>query len=493
MRIHQTSSMARLISEKETHHFVLVPLVAQGHIIPMVDLACLLAERGVHVSLITTPTNAARVRPIVQRSIESDLSIQIVELKFPCAQIGLPDECENVDLIESSYFIAFFEVLKLLREPLDQYLRAHRIPPSCIISDGCNPWTVEIARRFSIPRLVFHGPSCLFALCDHITSKHKILYHVTDYSEQFVVPDMPVTLRFNKATGPGFFNAPGWEKIRDDVIEAERTADAIILNTFEDLEREFVELYEKELGKKVWTVGPLNLCNRDEYSKSLRGNKLGAEKQQIVLNWLDAHKPKSVLYIGFGSIARKSNLQLMELGFGLEATNKPFIWVIKETELTPEVDKWLSEEFEQKVQQKGLILRGWVPQLAILSHPSVSAFMTHCGWNSVLESISLGVPMITWPHFSDQFTNEKLVVDVLGLGVSLGAETPIWMPEKDDSTIWVTRCDIKSTVLRLMGDEEEAKEMRRKAAEMAANAKKAMEEGGSSYNNITRLIEILYR
>lgn len=475
-------------NEKKTH-FVLIPLVAQGHIIPMTDLACLLAERGVHVSFITTPTNAARIQPIVQRSIESNLPIQFVELKFPCAQIGLPDECENADLIESSYFIAFFEVLELLRDPLEQYLRTHHIPPSCIISDGCNPWTVEIARRLCVPRIVFHGPSCLFSLCDHKTSKHKILHNVTDYSEQFVVPDMPITLRYTKETGPGFFNAPGWEKIRDDTDEAARTADAIILNTFEDLERQFIELYEKELGKKVWTVGPLNLYNKDENSKSLRGNKLGAERQQIVLNWLDSHKPKSVLYVSFGSLARKSSLQLMEIGFGLEATEKPFIWVIKEAEITPEVDRWLSKEFEKRVQQKGLIFRGWAPQLAILSHHSIGAFMTHCGWNSMLESISLGVPMVTWPHFSDQFTNEKLVVDVLGLGVSFGVTVSTWMPAGDDDTILVNRYDIKRVILKLMGEEEEAKEMRRKAADMAEKAKKAMEEGGSSHNNITRLIE----
>ncbi|KAJ1691243.1 hypothetical protein LUZ63_015398 [Rhynchospora breviuscula] len=470
-------------------HFVLIPLVAQGHLIPMTDLACLLADKDIHVSLITTPVNASRIRPIVQRSIESNLPVQFVELKFPSAEIGLPDEYENVDQIDNNDFIAFFESLKLLREPLEKYLQDHHIPPSCIISDGCNPWTTEIARSFCIPRLVFHGPCCLFALCDHITSKHKILHNVTDYSEQFVVPDMPLTLRFTKANAPNFFNAPGWEKIRDDAAEAGRTADAIVLNTFEDLEGQFIELYEKEIGKKVWTVGPLNLYNKDEYSKSLRGNKQGVEKQEIVLNWLDSHKCKSVLYISFGSIARKSSLQLKELGFGLEAAEKPFIWVLKEAEITPELNKWLSEDFETKIGKKGLVLRGWVPQLAILSHPSIGGFMTHCGWNSILESISLGVPVITWPHFSDQFTNEKLVVDVLGLGVSLGTETVCWMPAEDDETIWVHRDDIEKVVQKLMGEEEEAKEMRRRAADMADRAKKATDKGGSSYNNITRLID----
>ncbi|KAJ3686620.1 hypothetical protein LUZ61_015784 [Rhynchospora tenuis] len=473
------------LSDKKAH-FVLIPLVAQGHLIPMTDLAHLLAERGVDVSLITTPTNATRIQPVVQRSTESNLPIQFVELKFPSAQIGLPDECENLDQIDGNQFLPFFEVYNQLKDPLEQYLLAHHIPASCIISDGCNPWTAEVARRLCIPRLVFHGPSCLFALCNYNTSKQD---HLTDYSKQFVLPDMPLTLHFNKENEPNSFNAPGWEKFRDDVYEAERTADAIVLNTFEDLERQFIELYEKGIGKKVWTVGPLNLYNKDEYSKSLRGNKLGAEKQEIVLNWLESQEPKSVLYISFGSLARKNGLQLMELGSGLEAANKPFIWVVKEAEITPEVDRWLSEDFEKRVQQQGLICRGWVPQLAILSHPSVGGFMTHCGWNSILESLSQGLPMITWPHFSDQFTNEKVVVDVLGLGVSLGTEALCWIPAVDDETIWVHRDDIEKAVQKLMGEEEEAKSMRRKAAAMADNAKKAMEQGGSSYDNITRLIE----
>ncbi|KAJ1691246.1 hypothetical protein LUZ63_015401 [Rhynchospora breviuscula] len=477
------------LSDKKAH-FVLIPLVAQGHLIPMTDLAHLLAERGVHVSLITTPNNATRIRPIVQRSIETNLPIQFVELKFPCAQIGLPDECENFDLIDGSYFLPFFKVNKLLRDPLEQYLRDHHIPPSCIISDGCNPWTAEVARRLCIPRLVFHGPSGLYALCNYNTiRKSKILNHLTDYSEQFVLPDMPLTLQSNKANEPNFFNAPGWKEFHDDVFKAETTADSIVLNTFENLERQFIELYEKGIGKKLWTVGPLNLYNKEEYSKSLRGNKLGAEKQEIVLNWLNSHEPKSILYISFGSIARQNGLQLMELGSGLEVANKPFIWVVKEAEITPEVDRWLSEDFEKRVQQKGLICRGWVPQLSILSHPSVGGFMTHCGWNSILESISLGVPMITWPQFADQFTNEKLVVDILGLGVSLGTKALCWLPAVDDETIWVHREDIEKAVQKLMGEEEEAKEMRRRAADMADNAKKAMEKGGSSYDNITRLIE----
>ncbi|KAJ4789227.1 Glycosyltransferase [Rhynchospora pubera] len=468
-------------------HFVLIPLVAQGHLIPMTDLAHLLAERGVHVSLITTPTNATRIRPIVQRSIESNLPIQFVELKFPCAQIGLPDECENFDLIDSNNFLPFVEVYSLLRNPLEQYLLAHQIPPSCIISDGYNHWTAEVARRLCIPRIVFHGPSCLFALCNYNTIRKS--NHLTDYSEQFVLPHMPQTLQSNKANELNTFNAPGWKEFNENVFKEETTADAIVLNTFEDLERQFIELYEKVTGKKVWTVGPLNLYNKDEYSKSLRGNKLGVEKQERVFNWLDSHKPKSVLYISFGTITRQNGLQLMELGSGLETANKPFIWVVKEAEITPEVDRWLSEDFEKKVQQKGLICRGWVPQLSILSHPSVGGFMTHCGWNSILESISLGVPMITWPHFSDQFTNEKLVVDVMGLGVSLGTETVCWMPAADDKTIWVHRDDIEKAVQKLMGEEEEAKAMRRKVADMADNAKKAMEMAGSSYDNITQLIE----
>lgn len=157
--------------------------------------------------------------------------------------------------------------------------------------------------------------------------------------------------------------------------------------------------------------------------------------------------------------------------------------------MSAEMEKWLEEDrFEERVKSRGLLIRGWAPQVLILSHPSIGAFLTHCGWNSTLEGICAGVPMITWPLFAEQFFNEKLVVQVLKIGVPVGAEVAVHFGEEDKFGVQVKKEKIKEAVEKVMN--EDKKEQRRKEArKLAEMAKKAVEEGGSSYNNITLLIE----
>ncbi|XP_039158401.1 scopoletin glucosyltransferase-like [Eucalyptus grandis] len=136
---------------------------------------------------------------------------------------------------------------------------------------------------------------------------------------------------------------------------------------------------------------------------------------------------------------------------------------------------------------KGLIIRGWAPQLLILDHESIGGFVTHCGWNSTLESISAGVPMVTWPMFADQFYNENLVVQVLGIGASIGSKSFAMFGEGADL---VNRDDIDKVVRRVMAGEE-AEVMRRRAKVIREMARKAVAEGGSSDSDLTSLIEEL--
>ncbi|KAG8053242.1 hypothetical protein GUJ93_ZPchr0001g33210 [Zizania palustris] len=139
-------------------HFVLVPMMAQGHIIPMTDLARLLAESGAQVSLVTTPVNAARMAGFVAAVEEAGLPVQLLELPFPAAEYGLPDGCENMDMVPSKdLFKNFVEACGALREPLAACLRQQRPPPSCVISDVMHWWTGDIARELGIPRLTFNG------------------------------------------------------------------------------------------------------------------------------------------------------------------------------------------------------------------------------------------------------------------------------------------------------------------------------------------------
>jgi hypothetical protein len=198
------------------------------------------------------------------------------------------------------------------------------------------------------------------------------------------------------------------------------------------------------------------------------------------------------MYVSFGSITQLSAKQLAELARGLEASERPFVWAIKEAKTDGAVRALLDDEgFEARVQDRALLVRGWAPQVTILLHPAVGGFLTHCGWNGTLEALSLGVPALTWPTMADQFCSEKLLVDVLGVGVRSGVKIPamyVHLPKKAEAGVQVTSGDVEKAIAELMGDEPEAVARRAKAKEIAAEARTAMVEGGSSHSDLTDLI-----
>ncbi|MCD9560195.1 UDP-Glycosyltransferase [Datura stramonium] len=139
--------------------------------------------------------------------------------------------------------------------------------------------------------------------------------------------------------------------------------------------------------------------------------------------------------------------------------------------------------------EAGLKIQGWAPQMLILSHPSIGGFLTHCGWNSSLEGVSVGVPMITWPMFADQFFNEKLIVNIVKTGVRDGIDIPVMFGVEEKLGAQVSKDDIKMVIEQVMGGEMEAQMRRKRAKEVGEMARRAMEEGGSSHFNLTQLIQ----
>lgn len=111
-----------------------------------------------------------------------------------------------------------------------------------------------------------------------------------------------------------------------------------------------------------------------------------------------------MIYAALSSLARPTPEQMMELALALEETHRPFIWGLGGAS-SPALEGWFVESgFAQRTRDRGFLIRGWAPQLVILSHPAVGGFLTHCGWNSTLEGIAAGVPLATWPFVGDQFT-----------------------------------------------------------------------------------------
>ena len=323
--------------------------------------------------------------------------------------------------------------------------------------------------------------------CRYIIVRDNLLEHVEDENELINFPGFPTPLQLTKEKCPGSLSVYGLEQIRKNIYEEEIRSSGVVMNSFQELETLYIESFEQITGKKVWTVGPMCLCNQDINAMAARGNKASLDEAQC-LRWLDLMKPGSVTFVSFGSLACTAPRQLVELGLGLEASKKPFVWVIKAGDKFPQVEEWLAEGFEERVKDRGLIIRGWAPQVLILWHKAIGGFMTHCGWNSTIEGICAGIPMITWPHFAEQFVNERLVVDVLKTGVEIGVKAVTqWGQEQTEVT--VTSDAVEKAVSKLMDGGEAAEEMRTRAKEFGVKARKALEEGGSSYNNINILIQ----
>ncbi|XP_010516904.1 PREDICTED: UDP-glycosyltransferase 73C1-like [Camelina sativa] len=472
-------------------HFVLFPFMAQGHMIPMVDIARLLAQRGVTITIVTTPQNAARFKNVLSRAIQSGLPISLVQIKFPSQESGLSEGHENLDMLDSlGESLTFFQAINMLGEPVEKLLKEFQPRPSCIIADMCLPYTNRVAKNLGIPKIIFHGMCCFNLLCMHIMHQnHELLEAIESEKEYFSVPNFPDRAEFTKAQLPMLLPVGVWKEFIDEMTETDNTSYGVIVNTFKELEPAYVRDYKKVKASKVWSIGPVSLCNKVGDDKAERGNKAAIDQEDCI-KWLDSKEEGSVLYVCLGSICNLPLSQLKEIGLGLEESRRPFIWVIRGWEKYDELVDWISESgFKERTKERGLLIRGWSPQMLILPHPAVGGFLTHCGWNSTLEGITSGVPLLTWPLFGDQFCNQKLVVKVLKVGVSAGVEEVMRWGEEEKIGVLVYKERVKKAVEELMGDSNDANERRKRVKELGELAHKAVEEGGSSHSNITLLLQ----
>ncbi|KAA0043962.1 hypothetical protein IC582_009374 [Cucumis melo] len=470
-------------------HFLLFPFMSQGHVIPMIDLAKLLAHRGATVTIVLTPVNAARNHSVLARAIDSGLQIRMHQLPFPSKEGGLPEGCDNFDLLPSFNFASkFFRATSLLYQPSEDLFHQLKPRPICIISDMYLPWTFQLSQKFQVPRLVYGTFSCFFLLCLHCLITNPSLSN--SRSDSVIFSDFPDPVEFRKSELPKSTDED-IAKFQFEIFQADTQSYGVILNTFEDMEYNYITEYRKTRQKspeKVWCVGPVSLYNDEKLDLLERGDKASINQHECI-KWLDGQQPSSVIYVSLGSLCNLVTAQLIELGLGLEASNKPFIWSIRKANLTEELMKWLEEyDLEGKTKGRGLVIRGWAPQVLILTHSSIGCFLTHCGWNSSIEGISAGVPMITWPLFGDQIFNYKLIVDVLKVGVSVGVETLVNWGEEDEKGVLVKREKVKEAIEMVL-EGEKREEMRERSKKLAEMAKRAMEEGGSSYKDITMVIE----
>ncbi|KAI4334599.1 hypothetical protein L6164_019269 [Bauhinia variegata] len=243
-------------------------------------------------------------------------------------------------------------------------------------------------------------------------------------------------------------------------------SDGILFNTLQEFDSLGMLYFRRKLSRPVWAIGPVLLSTE---SKS-RGKGSGVSPE-ICREWLDTKPWNSVLFVCFGSMNTISASQMMQLALALEDSRRNFIWVVRppigfNINSDFKAEEWLPQGFLGRIQEskRGLIVHNWAPQLEILSHVAISAFLSHCGWNSVLEALSHGVPILGWPMAAEQFFNCKLLEEELGVCLEVAR----------GKSCEVRHEDIAAKIELAMSDREIGKEMRRKACNIRDMIRNAM-------------------
>ncbi|KAI7741293.1 hypothetical protein M8C21_009360 [Ambrosia artemisiifolia] len=257
------------------------------------------------------------------------------------------------------------------------------------------------------------------------------------------------------------------------VTEAEALprASAVVLNTFDDLEQDTVDMLTASMPQ-IFTVGPLNLMQ--QHLQDERVIQLGSSlwKEDVsCIHWLNSKDPGSVIFVNFGSIAVLTKEQLIEFGWGLANSKKDFLWITR-PDIVGGNEAVLTPDFLDETKGRSLII-SWCPQEQVLKHPAIGGFLTHCGWNSTLESISSGVPMLCWPFFAEQQTNCRYSCVEWGIGMEIDTN--------------VKREEVEAQVKEMI-EGAKGKMMKAKAMELKRKSEEAVTIQGSSRLNFEKFI-----
>ncbi|MCL7034981.1 hypothetical protein MKW94_013115 [Papaver nudicaule] len=437
-------------------HILIFPYPAQGHMLPILDFAHQLSLHDFTITIVVTPKNLPSLNPLLTKSP----SIKTLVLPFP-GHPSIPQGIENAQDLSPELIPTMMLTMTKLHDPLLRWFKSHPSPPVAIISDFFLGWTYHLACELNIPRIVF-STSCAMSL-SIIDLLHTGIPNIKDDPICFhQVPNSPTFPRWHVPSVDLFT-----EKKTEVVPHIHANVDSwgVVFNSFTELN--ITEFGQSDLlflmGKKL---------------NSLRREAGQVQSTEKILSWLDSCPDDSVVYICFGSQAALPNNQMEALAAGLECSKVRFLWCVKEPGegLVKGEYGVLPAGFEERTAGRGMVVRGWVPQLLILRHRSVGSFMTHCGWNSIVEGLTSGVVMLAWPMMAEQFFNVKLIVDQLKVAIRVC----------EGNELVPNSVQLGELVVESMSEER-----RLQAKKLSEAANEAVKQGGTSHKDLQSLVKDL--
>ncbi|XP_008806065.1 gallate 1-beta-glucosyltransferase-like [Phoenix dactylifera] len=452
-------------------HVLLVSFPGQGHVNPLLRLAKRLAAKGLLVTFSSTDMIGRRIASAAKNSVDHGDGVPVGRghLRFEFYPDGWePDDPRLHDLdalLPHLHDVGVPALVDMIRRFAD----AGR-PVSCIVNNPFIPWVLDVANDMGIPAAVLWVQSCAV-----FSTYYHFHYSLAEFPSE-AHPDVSVTLpgipTLRPEDLPSFLLPSNPYKSLTDAIlqQFQKISKAtwVLANTFEELESDAIKAIS-ELSPLI-PVGPLvEADDGEESQKAIKGDMFEAAD---CMEWLDAQDPLSVVYMSVGSVVVLSREEMEEMACGLKNIGRPFIWVVRN-----DCRNLLPENFVEETKERGMVV-GWSPQDRVLTHRSVACFVTHCGWNSTLEALTSGVPVVAYPQWGDQLPDAKFLVDVYRVGVRL------WAPAK--------REDLERCVQNVMTGPE-AEGMRKRAVVWREAARKALTDGGSSDRNIQAFVDEIRR
>ncbi|XVF20968.1 hypothetical protein REPUB_Repub12eG0049800 [Reevesia pubescens] len=468
---------------------VFIPTPAMGHLVSTVEMANLLVDLNPNLFitvLIIKPPYEGKITAYV----DSLTAKTTTRIKF----INLPQPESDKDVTPGNLMSTLVQnQWPLVKEAVTNMVQfSNSVPDSPrlagFVLDMFLTAFIDLANEFGVPSYVFYTSGAAFlgfqfymqALHD---DQNVDIIELKNSETEFSIPSYvnPVSTKFF----PYVMFMPESFTMVNNMARGLREVKGILVNTFWELESHAIDSLDVD-GRlpSVYPVGPiLNLESSSE-----------VHQKSEIMKWLDEQPTLSVVFLCFGSKGSFNEDQVKEIASALEQCGHRFLWSLRQPPeptkgmmASPtdydEVAKVLPEGFLNRTARIGKII-GWAPQVAILGHLAIGGFVSHCGWNSTLESIWSGVPIATWPLYAEQQLNAFQLVTTLGLAVEIKMD----YHKKDDEVEIVSAEKIERGIRCLMVQDSD---VRKRVKEMSDKSRKALMKGGSSHSTFCRFINDL--